>query len=68
MTAARRIQRWIWPLIYVGIFLLALGLSVQRGNAELGRGIAATGIAAMVVGIVLIWIRSRLKEDPPGTP
>jgi FtsH-binding integral membrane protein len=66
-TAAQHVQRWTWPLIFVGIVLLALGLSVQRDGAALGWGIAAAGIAAIVAGIVLIWVRSRMtnaKETP----
>ncbi len=62
MSAAKRIHKWSWILIYVGMVLLALGLSVQRSDAALGWGIAATGIAMIVVGIVMIWIRSRMKN------
>ena len=62
MSAAQRIQKWIWILIYVGMFLLALGLSVQRSDAALGWGIAAPGIAAIVIGLALIWLRSRMKN------
>ena len=62
MSAAKRIHKWSWILIYVGMVLLALGLSVQRSDAALGWGIAGTGIAMIVVGIVMIWIRSRMKN------
>jgi len=58
----KTVQKWVWILIYAGIFLLALGLSVQRSDAALGWGIAAPGIAAIGVGIVLIWVRSRMKN------
>jgi uncharacterized membrane protein len=63
MSTAARIQKWIWVSIYLGIVLLALGLSVQRSDAALGWGIAAPGIAAIVVGIVLIWVRSRMANE-----
>ena len=62
MSTAARIQKWSWILIYLGMVLLALGLSVQRSDAALGWGIAAPGIALIVVGIVLIWVRSRMKN------
>ncbi|MES2101744.1 MAG: hypothetical protein V4569_18110 [Pseudomonadota bacterium] len=62
MSMTARIQKWIWILIYLGMILLALGLSVQRSDAALGWGIAVPGIALIVVGIVLIWIRSRMKN------
>ena len=63
MSTTQRIQKWSWILMYVGIVLLALGLSVQRSDAALGWGIAAPGIAAIVVGIVLIWVRSRMPNS-----
>ena len=62
MSTAARIQKWSWILIYVGMVLLALGLSVQRVDTALGWGIAATGIALIVAGIVLVWVRSRMKN------
>ena len=61
-TATQRVERWTWPSIFVGIVLLALGLSVQRSDAVLGWGIAASGIALLVAGIVLIWVRSRMTN------
>lgn len=62
MNAAKRVQKWVWILIYGGMFLLALGLSVQRDDSSLGWGIAAPGIALITIGIVLIWARSRMKN------
>jgi undecaprenyl pyrophosphate phosphatase UppP len=61
-TLAARIQKWIWMLVYAGIVLLGLGLMVRRDDAAVGWGIAGTGIALIVVGIVLIWVRSRMKN------
>ena len=62
MTAAARVQKWVWILIYGGMILLALGLSVQRSDAALGWGIAAPGVVLIAIGIVLIWVRSRMKN------
>ena len=62
MSTTARIQKWIWILIYLGMILLALGLAVQRSDTALGWGIAAPGIAAIAAGIVLIWVRSRMKN------
>lgn len=66
--AIARLQKWIWILIYVGIVLFALGLSVQRSDAALGWGIALPGAALIVIGIVLIWVRSRMKDSKETTP
>ena len=67
MNTAARIHKWTWALIYFGIVLLALGLSVQRSDAVLGWGIALPGIAAIALGIALVWLRSRLT-DTKDTP
>ena len=62
-STAQRIEKWCWILIFVGMILLALGLSVLRSDVALGWGIAAPGILMIVVGIVLIWVRSRIKNS-----
>ena len=62
MSTAARIQKWIWILIYLGMALLGLGLSVLRSDASLGWGIAVPGIALIAIGVVLIWVRSRMKN------
>jgi len=58
-----RVQTWIWVLIYAGLILLGLGLATQRADAALGWTIAAVGIVVGVAGVVLIWIRARMKND-----
>ena len=58
----RRIDTWVWALIYLGMILLALGLSMRREGASLGWGIAVLGMAPVAAGVVLIWVRSRLKD------
>jgi hypothetical protein len=57
-----KVQVWIWVLIYLGLILLALGLSVRGSDASMGWGIAASGVTLGVVGMVLIWVRSRMSE------
>ena len=59
----QRVESWVWTLIYGGMGLLGLGLSVQRTNASLGWGMVVLGGAAALVGAVLIWVRSRMKDD-----
>jgi xanthine/uracil/vitamin C permease (AzgA family) len=53
----------IWVLIFGGMLMLALGLVVRRAEPGLGWGIASVSIAAIVAGAVLIWVRSRMKEE-----
>ena len=61
-SAAARVQQWVWILIYLGMLLLALGLAVRRNDAALGWVIAAPGLVSIAIGIVLIWVRSRMKN------
>ncbi len=63
MTAAR-VGSVAWVAIYVGMALVALGIALQRSDAALGWSIAVVGGLGVAVGIVLIWLRSRMD---PGT-
>ena len=62
---AKRVETWVWVLVYVGMVLIGLGLSVQRTDTALGWLIAAPGITLTLIGIVLIVVRSRMKEKTP---
>lgn len=56
-----RLEKWIWILIYGGLFLAILGIATGRIDADLGWWMAVPGAIATVVGIVLIYVRSRLS-------
>ncbi|MGJ7522524.1 hypothetical protein ACSFA0_18695 [Variovorax sp. LT1P1] len=58
-----RLEKWIWILIYGGLFAFALGFATARIDAVLGWSIATPGAIAAVAGVVLIYVRSRLKDD-----
>jgi xanthine/uracil/vitamin C permease (AzgA family) len=60
---ASRIAAITWVLIFGGILMLALGLVVRRTDAGLGWGISAASITAIVVGVGLVWWRSRLGAE-----
>ncbi len=68
MGAAKRLQKWIWILIYGGMFSLALGLAMRRSDATLGSGIAALGAVLILAGALSIWARSRMKDNPKADP
>jgi hypothetical protein len=65
---ASRLDTWSWVFVYGGLILLGLGLSVRSGAAALGWVIALVGVALVAIGIVLIWVRSRIKVKPGSTP
>ncbi len=54
-----RLENWIWILIYGGLFLLILGIATGRTDAALGWAMAVPGVLVAIVGVVLIYVRSR---------
>ncbi len=65
-TTAQRMESFIWPLIFGGMFLGSLGYSLARERDALGWGLVAAGAVAVLAGIVLIGLRSRLPAGPPS--
>ena len=63
-----RLEKWAWILIYGGLLSALLALFMQRGGDEDAQWLMLGGIGAGVLGVVLILLRSRIKEDPEGTP
>jgi hypothetical protein len=65
MTVAKKpyatLERWIWVLIYGGLFALILGIATGRSDEELGWTIGVSGAVVAAVGFGLIYLRSRLK-------
>jgi VIT1/CCC1 family predicted Fe2+/Mn2+ transporter len=59
----KRMQHLIWVLIYGGLLTLVLGLSVARTDGALGWSMVVGGGGVALLGVVLIYIRSRLKAD-----
>lgn len=59
---AAKIEKLVWVLIYGGLLSVALGISVQRGGHWIGWGMVAFGGMAVVAGVVLIVVRSRMKD------
>lgn len=55
------VETLVWVLIYGGLLTLGLGLAVQRYQEPLGWGIAVAGAVVAGLGVVLIYVRSRMK-------
>ncbi|MDE1950483.1 MAG: hypothetical protein KGL43_15120 [Burkholderiales bacterium] len=62
MSAAKRIEALVWVLIYAGLLLLCLGLFVRRQAAALGHTMIVVGALLAAAGVLLIWLRSRIKS------
>ena len=59
---AARLGVWIWTLIFGGLLAGSLGYALERTGAAMGAGIVVASAIAVAVGIVLIWVRSRMPE------
>lgn len=77
MASARtlaRLDALTWTLIYGGLFAIVLGIATGNALLVVGWSLGVVGGCAVVGGIVLIIMRSRLRETPPpgaqspGTP
>jgi hypothetical protein len=60
---AATVEKLVWVLIYGGLLLGGLGLFVDREGSALGIVMVVIGAAALLAGIVFVWVRSRL---PPS--
>ena len=63
MSNTKRIEKWVWLLIYGGLIVGGLGLAVQRSDTSMGWVMASIGGALIVAGALLIWLRSRVNAD-----
>ena len=61
--AIARLQQLIWILIYAGLLSLVLGLSVQRTDDALGWSLEVGGAVVSALGFVLIYVRSKIKDE-----
>ena len=59
----QRVEVWVWVLVYLGLVLIGEGMSVQRSDELLGWAVTAIGITLDALGVVLIWVRSRAKDE-----
>ena len=69
MASARtlaRIDALAWALIYGGLLTLVLGVASHDETAIGGWSLSVLGTMAALAGVVLIVLRSRLRETPPG--
>lgn len=57
-----KLEKWTWILIYAGLFLMTLGIATARTDTVLGWSMATPGALAAVIGVVLIYLRSRIKD------
>ncbi len=60
-----RVDKLVWTLIFGGLLVLGPGVSLQRAGESWGWLVIVAGALAVVIGVILVWVRSRIP-DPPG--
>ena len=71
MASARTIalvELLVWVLIFGGLLTLVLGLATRDASAATSWTLISLGALATAGGVVLIWVRSRLRLDSPPAP
>jgi uncharacterized membrane protein HdeD (DUF308 family) len=63
-TVLTRIQWLVWIYIYGGLLAIVLGRFVGRSDDTTACWMTLIGGFFVAVGVVLIYVRSRLKETP----
>ncbi len=58
------VETWIWVLLYGGLLVLSLSVFVARADASFGWALGIGGMLATVLGALLVYLRSRMKEEP----
>ena len=59
---ASTVETLVWLLIYGGLLLGGVGLFVDREGSALGIVMVVIGAVALLAGIVLVWVRSRMPR------
>ncbi len=63
-----RLETLIWTLIYGGLLSGLVGLFMIRAGDEQGHWLTIGAVGAVVLGLVLIFVRSRCNEGPDPAP
>jgi hypothetical protein len=61
VMSTQRIETLTWVLIFGGLVSASLGWFVMPQRGPWGELMIGGGIAAAVVGVVLIFVRSKMK-------
>ena len=60
---AERVDTAVWVFIYSGLLLLGFGIELRREASSFGWPVLMLGAAAFVIGALLVWVRSRMRDD-----
>ncbi len=58
------IERLVWICLYGGLLAIVLGIFLARAEPEQAGLIQRAGAVLVAIGVLLIYLRSRLKDAP----
>jgi hypothetical protein len=61
IMSTRHIETLTWALIYGGLFAICLGWFAAPTRGPWGELLIGGGVIAAAAGVVLIYVRSRMK-------
>jgi uncharacterized membrane protein HdeD (DUF308 family) len=61
--AIARLHKIIWTLIFGGLLTLIIGLSALKLDSITGWSLVLAGALLAVAGVVLIYVRSKMKTE-----
>jgi len=56
------VEFWVWVLVYGGLVGVCTGLAAERQAVALGEHLVTGGSLAAALGVLLIYIRSRMRD------
>jgi hypothetical protein len=60
-----RVDVLVWALMYGGLLGVGLGVALLRTGEAFGWGVVVAGAVVVAIGILLLWVRSRMREPRP---
>ena len=60
----RRLERSAWVAIYAGLLALVLGYFTDSTQGADASGLYALGSLGVALGIVMVYLRSRMRDEP----
>jgi hypothetical protein len=58
------IQRLVWICIYGGLLAIVLGVFLSRTEPDQADAIQSVGGVFVAIGVLLLYVRSLLREAP----
>jgi hypothetical protein len=68
MRTLARLDVLAWVLIYGGLLALVLGIASHEETVVGGWSLSVLGVFAAISGVILILVRSRMKEEEDNPP